>query len=1160
MFHPTFRPGRVVLACLIGVVLASLAKRALGPDPAVATLGVAPAGVPWADAARPGPRLPADPAAVTATAPLPPAAVLPAGRLSLLRQAGELPAWAVKYGHEFWRAPESGSPGAVKGFAAKKTVHVQDAVERVNHAFAAQPDSTGAVLESSTYRARVEADGLRLTPGRPAGVEQTGGSVEARLATVRVAGEGQVYFDASLNEARSWVVLGNTAQALLDAPHGIVEHYEARTRGVELTWVIPQALGETGPLAIETTVEGMAEARLDHGAVHFSDADGVARLRVGPAQAVDAGGRRWELAMSLNQDRLRVEVPAEVLDGAIYPLAIDPWISPEFGIDQPVASPQTPSTQAMPSVAASGQATLVVWTHGKGDLTPINILAARLSPEGALLDPYGLVIAPAANEQVPTAVAANGDEFLVVWSAPKLVVTTDWDILAARVDPLGAVRVLPPVCSAAGVQASPVAAGNGTDFYVAWRDSRNTGIYGALLKKDDTLSATNGTSLTAAINDQYFPAVASLGAEFLVVWQDYRKASATLYNADIYGTRISATGEVVDPAGIPIATRTNTQWFPALAANGTNYLVVWEEYDAGGNNICGARVSPAGVVLDTNALAVSVATNLQGSPAVASYQGEFLVVWQDFRRCNRNVFESDIYAARVDGAGQVLDPEGLAMATAVDNQCHPGVAAVATGYQIVWQDSRNNPANTLAEIYGLRLDALGHPLNPGETLVSRAANYQTAPAVAGNGSNYLVVWSENRNAATTGLDIYGARLDATGQVLDAAGIALCRAPGDQTAPAVAANGKDYLVVWADARNGSVALPNLDIYGARINAEGQVQDLDGLAIGAAPYEQNYPAVAAKGGRYLVVWQDARASATNAVRWDIFGARVGTDGLLPDPAGLRITGATNDQTLPAVTANSTHWLVVWEDRRTSTNADIYGARVDDAGQVVETDGIPICTALLKQASPVAAVNGEDFLVVWTDARNTSTGLDIYGARVNRDGTVPDTNNLAIRRVANQQSSPTLVANGNDYFMAWQEAVTGATNSYNIAGVSLAGDGAAIPNSLMLVDTNANDQLAPALAGLGNGFLVVNQGFLYGGARSVASRVILGPRFAGAQTLAGGRFQGSLAGVKGQRYTLEVSSDLNRWIALATLTNADGVAGFVDPNAPAAGARFYRAILLP
>ena len=1156
MFHHTFRLCRVALACLMGVLLASLAKRVLGPNP----LGVPPAAPSIAvhdqrvNGVWPASRPPAGVADLTS-----PAAVA-AERLTVLRQAGELPAWAVKYGHEFWRIPESDGPRAVKGFTAKKSAHFQDAVERVNHAFAADPKSTGAVLKSATYQARVEADGLHLAPNRPAGADPARGGVEARLTTARVAGEGRVYFDSSLNEARPWVVLGNTAQALLDAPLGIVEHYEARARGVELTWVIPQALGESGPLAIETAIEGMAGALPNNGAVHFSDADGVARLRVGPAQAVDAGGRRWELAMSLDQGRLRLEVPAEVLGQAIYPLAIDPWISPEFGIDQPVVSPQTPSTQAAPVVAANSQATLVVWTHGKGDLTPINVLAARLTPEGVPLDPYGLAIAAVANEQVPTAVAANGDEFLVVWSAPKLVSTADWDIFAARVDPQGIVRVLPPICNAAGVQVSPVAAGNGTDFYVAWRDSRNTGIYGGLLKKDDTLSATNGTSLTTAANDQYFPAVASLGAEFLVVWQDYRKASVAQFNADIYGTRISAAGEVVDPAGIPIATRTNTQWFPAVAANETNYLVVWEEYDAGGNDIYGARVSPGGVVLDPNALAIGVATNLQGSPAVASYQGQFLVVWQDFRRCNRNGFASDIYAARVDGAGQVLDPEGLAISTAVDNQCHPAVAAVATGYQIVWQDARNNPANTLSEIYGLRLDALGHPLNAGENLVSRAANCQTAPAVAGNGSNYLVVWSDNRHGAASGLDIYGARLDASGQVLDAAGIPLCRAPGDQTSPAVAANGKDYLVVWADARNGSATLTNLDIYGTRVNAEGQVQDPDGLAIGAAPYEQNYPAVAARGGRYLVVWQDARASATNAVRWDIFGARVGADGLLPDPAGIRITGATNDQTLPAVTANSTHWLVVWEDRRASTNADIYGARVDDAGNVVEAEGIPICTNLSRQASPVAVVNGEDFLVVWTDARNASTGLDIYGARVSRDGTVLDTKSLAIRQAANQQSAPTIAANGSDYFVAWQEAVTGATNSYNIAGVSLAGDGTVIPNSLTLIDPNANDQLAPALAGVGAGFLVVNQGFLYGGSRSVANRVVLGPRFTAAQPLAGGQFQGSLAGAKGQRYTLEVSSDLAQWSALATLTNAEGVAAFVDTNAPASGARFYRAILLP
>ncbi|MFZ2095539.1 MAG: hypothetical protein WAV05_02765, partial [Anaerolineales bacterium] len=74
-----------------------------------------------------------------------------------------------------------------------------------------------------------------------------------------------------------------------------------------------------------------------------------------------------------------------------------------------------------------------------------------------------------------------------------------------------------------------------------------------------------------------------------------------------------------------------------------------------------------------------------------------------------------------------------------------------------------------------RVDKSGVILDPAGIIITDAVNWQHAPSIAFDGENYFVVWQDLRNDSTrwNDPDIYGARVNKAGIVLDTAGIAIC---------------------------------------------------------------------------------------------------------------------------------------------------------------------------------------------------------------------------------------------------------------------------------------------------------------------------------------------------------------------------------------------------
>ena len=627
--------------------------------------------------------------------------------------------------------------------------------------------------------------------------------------------------------------------------------------------------------------------------------------------------------------------------------------------------------QQYPAVGFDGANFLVVWQdYRRGHA--FDIYGARVTPGGAVLDPGGFVINQKTNTQSYPALCFDGANFLVVWQDNDRVLDRP-DICGARVTPQGS--VLDPsgfvVSQSDSARYAPAVCFDGTNSLVVWQDCRDTAtrtrIYGARVTPGGSVLDSSGFSVSRFGGVQGAPVLGFDGANFLVVWQS---GYGPPLEYGVYGARVTPGGTVLDPDGFTISQESGIQAAPGIGFDGENFLVVWQDNRAGGYDIYGARVTPGRAVLDPDGLVLGQAVGWQCSP-VCGFDGyNCFVVWQDYRD-NRAL--PDMYGARVTPAGLVIDEDGFLISQGTRDQDFPALGFNGTYFLAVWEEQRGG----YSDIHGARVTPGGDVRDPAGTIISQAGDDQLYPAVGFDGTNSLVVWQDYRNNPVEP-DIYGARVTLGGTVLDPDGIVISQAMDRQFHPALAFNGTNFLVVWQRYFLGDF---DFDIYGARVTPGGAVLDPGGFVISHAPHWQTSAALDFDGTNFLVVWQDWRDTTTS----HIYGARVTPGGAVLDPDGIVLSQAENGQYAPALAFDGANFLVAWEDYRRSVYSDIYAARVTPGGSVLDPDGFEIVHANNDQFVPAVGFDGENFLVVWEDYRTGSA--DIYGARVTPAGVVTD-----------------------------------------------------------------------------------------------------------------------------------------------------------------------------
>lgn len=248
---------------------------------------------------------------------------------------------------------------------------------------------------------------------------------------------------------------------------------------------------------------------------------------------------------------------------------------------------------------------------------------------------------------------------------------------------------------------------------------------------------------------------------------------------------------------------------------------------------------------------------------------------------------------------------------------------------------------------------------------------------------------------------------------------VCAASREQRASACAYNSlnEHYIVVWQDRRTTT----DYDIFAVILESyRGERAFPWEIWVSSAADDQLAPSVAYNSldDEYLIVWEDRRSTTD----YDIFAQFI--DGVTGTPTGANFPVSSvigHDEWAPEVVYDSVsnQYLVVWEESA--------GGDTDIWGQILAADGtllgsaFVICNYSRNQQSPAVAFNptADQYLVVWTDFRYSLSESDLFGQIVDKMGALVG-GNFEVNSDSGDQDYPAVTYNSHrdTYLVVWED----------------------------------------------------------------------------------------------------------------------------------------------
>jgi hypothetical protein len=555
-----------------------------------------------------------------------------------------------------------GATTAVSHAPARPPAAVTDIADRVLPVRGAA--GTLEVVDPS-FRAQFDGRGVHYSPAH---------ATRPLLISLRSVGRADHVLAL---QPETWRGAGPVAERTV-APN-VIERATASRGSIEWDVVLSSPLAGHGDLAITTGIAGVVGAPV----VTTRDGRRALQLRVGDHADVtmgevvvrDATGVALYRALpGVADGALTIRVPARVLDGARYPVTVDPTVSSPVTV-APAAS------QFAPTMASNGTQWLVVWEVLVAGFYDVYGSLVNADASGTPSAPFRISFR--AQDEVLPRVAWSFNRWLVVWQ--HNLTSTDIDVRGQLIDGTGTLKGSElPISVPSSQQRTPALTAGVQGFLITWSDNRDGPfeIYGARLAIDGTQLDANGFRIDhpAGTNTSSYemtvPDVAWNGSDFLVVWQQrFGPVTNGTFVYQVLARVVNAQAALGSTNAIALFGDANHQpKDPSIAANGSQFLVAWEQ----NNDVIGARVVDLAFLFTGEQIPISTANDMQDDPVVTTNGGDYFVAWRD-RRDFPTFTDYDVYAARVGTNGTVKDPSGIAVSRFAGDEQAPAVAPATNG-------------------------------------------------------------------------------------------------------------------------------------------------------------------------------------------------------------------------------------------------------------------------------------------------------------------------------------------------------------------------------------------------------------------------------------------------------------------------------------------------
>ncbi len=330
-----------------------------------------------------------------------------------------------------------------------------------------------------------------------------------------------------------------------------------------------------------------------------------------------------------------------------------------------------------------------------------------------------------------------------------------------------------------------------------------------------------------------------------------------------------------------------------------------------------------------------------------------------------------VFVFAVQSALAVAKPAGAifeinkGVGAGATQQNEPKIARLGDTALVVWTDNAG-------VIFGTLINSKGKAITQILTINDTSAKPFSQIAVSEHDYGFLVAWVDQRNAGTSGEDIYGCFVSSTGDVMP--DFQITGAPGDQSLPSIGWNGRNLLVTWAQFENntGSICGRRLTTEGGLL--DGAVGDVATLATPGITQSVFTSSTASNGDSWAVVWSDSGGVGLN-----VYGIQVKADGTSPQSSGRGLPLGPMDHSphAPDIAWDGERYMLVFFGLNPAFN-HIYGQLLQ-SDLTLDGSLIGITSGTDADTYPEVAAKGGDFFVMWSS--NTPPAFPAVGPGVTR-----------------------------------------------------------------------------------------------------------------------------------------------------------------------------------